>query len=168
MWWNIMYSWMKMEKWHLLKLFQDLEEEDKGQWWRGEFHYGGIYFVNVTTYPQHNNNFKNPPKKRNIKRKKIISTTKNMYLHCSENKDENWDLVQLGNIKTWCVLRVAERQMGVTMRVSQSTWAWEEIWAVMATSVRDVSHTWQNVLKAATISLSQVVRPKCPRARELA
>jgi hypothetical protein len=31
---------------------------DKGEWWRGEFNYDNIVrtFVNVTKYPQYNNN----------------------------------------------------------------------------------------------------------------
>jgi hypothetical protein len=32
-----MYVCMKMEKGDLLKLFQEWEGEDKGEWWRDEF-----------------------------------------------------------------------------------------------------------------------------------
>jgi hypothetical protein len=34
---NIIYSCMKMEKWDLLKLFQNGGRGNKGERWRGEF-----------------------------------------------------------------------------------------------------------------------------------
>jgi hypothetical protein len=48
---------MKMEKWDLLKLFQEWGG-GKGEWWSGwiKLIHGVSMFVNVTMYPQYNNN----------------------------------------------------------------------------------------------------------------
>jgi hypothetical protein len=74
---NIMYSFMKMEKWDMLKLFQEWKEgEDKTDWWRGWILLWYIVrtFINVITYSQY--------KYKMIKKKKMIKRKRHSYQYC--------------------------------------------------------------------------------------